>query len=39
MLSFEVEVEKLFRAFAAKHGLRIKKEEQDEVELLMTKKR
>lgn len=36
MLSIEDEVEKLFRAFAAKHGLRIEKEEQDEIELLMT---
>ena len=36
MLSIEDEVEKLFREFAAKHGLRIEKEEQDEIELLMT---
>lgn len=36
MFSFEDEVEKLFRSFAAKHGLRIEKEEQSEIELLMT---
>ena len=36
MFNFEDEVEELFREFAAKHGLSIEKEEQNEVELLMT---
>ncbi|MDJ0921273.1 MAG: hypothetical protein QNI84_09105 [Henriciella sp.] len=36
LLNFENEVEKLFRAFAAKHGLRIELKEQNDLELLMT---
>ncbi|NQY41695.1 MAG: hypothetical protein HRT80_16565 [Henriciella sp.] len=36
MFNFEDEVEQLFRAFAVKHGLSIEKEEQNEVDLLMT---